>query len=92
MPRNTRTYSAKLDREIASAIRSGRGTRGRRAHATIDQQRTRDALLAQEISRVTDKFEHHQGRVERGTADDEDRVAVKLYARILNALRGMESP
>jgi len=56
---------------------------------TIQQDITRDALLAQEIERVESKLAHYQGRVDRGTADDEDRVALKLYTRIHNALEGM---
>ncbi len=46
----------------------------------------RAVLLEQEIARVLLKWEHHNGRVQRGTADEEDRVAEKLYKRILDAL------
>ena len=96
MPRKSR---AQLSREIAEALtkapasrRSGRSHSTKRQNAEEDRRiatATRNALLKQEIARVASKVDYHQGRVDRGTADVEDRAALRLYERIANALSGM---
>lgn len=40
---------------------------------------TTGAILRQEHERLTSRIEHLQGRVERDTADDEDRQALTVY-------------
>ena len=40
---------------------------------------TAGAILRQEHERVTSRIEHLQARVDRGTADDDDRQALTVY-------------
>lgn len=50
---------------------------------------TRRVVLEQEITAIKSKLAHYQGRISRGSADDEDRVCAKLYERILDVLCGL---
>lgn len=54
-----------------------------------NKEPVRAALLKQEIERMRDKLNYHQGRMLRGTADAEDTVAWNLYDDILRALERM---
>lgn len=47
------------------------------------------ALLEQEISRVRSKALHYDGRVDRGTADQEDIAAAEFFGGLLNTLVSM---
>ena len=40
---------------------------------------TAGAILRQEHERITSRIEHIQARVDRGTADDDDRQALTVY-------------
>ena len=40
---------------------------------------TAGAILRQEHARLTDRVEHIQARVDRGTDDDDDRQALTVY-------------
>ena len=86
MPRKSH---AQLGREIADALtKAPASRRSGRSHAT-KQDATRNALLNQEIARIASKVDYHRARVDRGTADIEDRAALRLYERIADALAGM---
>lgn len=49
-------------------------------------------LLEQEIRQQQDRCEFYTGRIERGVADDEDRVCLDVYGKIRESLINLRRP
>jgi hypothetical protein len=47
---------------------------------------TAGAILCQEHERLTSRIAHIESRIERGTADDDDRQALTVYLVLRNAI------
>lgn len=50
---------------------------------------TYNALVQQEISKLRDRYQHHDARIARGTADTEDIAAADMLDTLIGRLRGM---